>query len=258
MPHKPTLVFVPGAWHGAETWDQVSSVLEAQQYKCVRVTLPSTLSNPDATYLDDMNAVRDAIVAETTQGGDVVLVAHSYGGYLASSAVKGLTRKTQDASLATKESSGHAIGIAMVASGFNTTGLDLIDSFGGAPPPQWSVNEKSGFVSIAVDAREMFYQDLPAAEGAQWVDKLREQAWKPVVEGGEHAYSGWMDVPVWYLATTEDRAMPVELQHASVQLARDAGADVTLREIGSSHSPMLSRPKETADFVLQAVASFTG
>jgi hypothetical protein len=39
-------------------------------------------------------------------------------------------------------------------------------------------------------------------------------------------------------------------------VAKDAGADVTLREITSSHSPMLSKPKETADFILDAVKVF--
>lgn len=34
-------------------------------------------------------------------------------------------------------------------------------------------------------------------------------------------------------------------------------ADVTVREIASSHSPMLSRPKELVDFILEATAAFT-
>jgi pimeloyl-ACP methyl ester carboxylesterase len=77
------------------------------------------------------------------------------------------------------------------------------------------------------------------------------------MEGGEHSYSDWMDVPVWYLATTEDKALPVQAQRMFVQSAKDAGADVTLREVASSHSPMLSKPKETVDFILEAVAYFT-
>jgi hypothetical protein len=36
-----------------------------------------------------------------------------------------------------------------------------------------------------------------------------------------------------------------------------AGGDITLKEIASSHSPMLSKPKETTDFILEAVAAFT-
>jgi predicted peptidase len=79
-----------------------------------------------------------------------------------------------------------------------------------------------------------------------------------MMEGGEHSYAGWMDVPVWVLATTEDKALPVQVQRMYVQAAKDAGADITMREVESSYSPMLSRPKETVDFILEAVASLTG
>lgn len=258
MSHKPTLVFVPGAWHGPEVWNKVSSELEAQQYRCVRVALPSTLSDPSATFGDDVNAVRDAIVAETTRGCDVVVVEHSYGGQVGNSAVRGLARKTQDASSSSaKGASGHVVGIAMMATGFTITGLSFIDGLGGKPPPTWAVDADTGFAEIVVDARQMLYHDLPPEEGARWVSSLRKQALKALMEGGEHAYSGWRDVPVWYLATTDDQALPVQAQRAFVQGAKEAGADVTLREVASSHSPMLSRPKGTAGFIREAVAYFT-
>ncbi len=109
---------------------------------------------------------------------------------------------------------------------------------------------------IIVEPRQLFYHDLPEEEGNYWVARLEKQSLKALMEGGENAYAGWMDVPVWYLATTEDKALPIQAQRMFVQNAKDAGADVTIREIESSHSPMLSRPKETADFILEAVASF--
>ncbi|KND91943.1 hypothetical protein TOPH_03530 [Tolypocladium ophioglossoides CBS 100239] len=257
MSHRPTLVFVPGAWHGPETWNKVSAEIEAHEYKCVRVALPSTLSDPAATFADDVRAVRAAIAAETTQGRDVVVVVHSYGGHVGSSAVRGLTRTAQGAASSAGGPSGHVVGIAMMATGFTVTGVSFVDGLGGKPPPEWAADEQAGFAVIVADARALFYHDLPADEGARWVDRLRKQALKPLMEGGEHAYSGWKDVPVWFLATTEDKALPLQAQHVFVQAARDAGADVTLRGVASSHSPMLSRPKETADFILQAVASFT-
>ena len=71
------------------------------------------------------------------------------------------------------------------------------------------------------------------------------------MDGGEYAYSYRKDVPVSFLATAEDRAFPVQVQRMFVQGAKDAGADVTLREIEGSHSPMLSRPEETVDFILE-------
>jgi len=104
----------------------------------------------------------------------------------------------------------------------------------------------------------LFYHDLPKEEGEYWVTRLTKQSLKALMEGGEAVYSGWKDVPAWYLATTQDQALPVEAQRFFVQSAKEAGGDVTLREVESSHSPMLSKPQETVDFILEAVAAFVG
>jgi len=258
MSRKPTLVLVPGAWHSASTWVKVASLLETEQYKCVCVSLPSASPNPSATFLDDLEAVRHAIVTETSQGRDVVVVVHSYGGIVGSSAIKGLTRKQPDDSSSAKDASGYVVGFIMLASGFALTGCSFLDGFGGKPPPSWKADEESGFATITDDPRQLFYHDLPEEEGNYWVEKLEKQSLKALKEGGEYVYSGWKDVPIWYLATSDDKALPVQVQRMFVQAAKDAGADVTLREVESSHSVMLSKPKETADFILEAVAAFVG
>jgi len=253
MPNKPTLVLVPGAWHSIETWDKISSLLTEQGYKCVPVPLPSTAGNASATFGEDVKAARDLILAETTEGRDVVVVTHSYGGMLGQSAIKGLTKPKQNS----PSTSGHVIGLALIATGFCETGKSFLDGLGGQPPPTWRL-DSSGFAQFNVPTRELFYHDLPEEEGNYWVSKLTKQASNALTSGGEHSYSGWKDVPVWFLATTEDKALPVQAQTYFVQLAKDSGADVTLKEVASSHSPMLSKPKETADFIVQAVTAFTG
>ncbi|RFU25492.1 hypothetical protein B7463_g10845, partial [Scytalidium lignicola] len=258
MSDKPTLVFVHGAGHNASVWDKVTSRLENQQYNCVRVALPSAASNPAATFLDDVTVVRNAILAETIQGRDVVIVVHSYGGAVGVSAIKGLTRPSQKGSTTTSANtqSGHVVGIVSMASGFGPSGLSFIDGLGGKPPPSWKPDEESGFAVFLAEPQELFYHDLPVEEGNYWTRQLGKQSLKSLYEGGEHAYAGWMDVPVWYLATTEDKALPVAAQKMMTQMVKDAGADITVREIASSHSPMLSKPEETVGFILEAVASF--
>jgi len=137
------------------------------------------------------------------------------------------------------------------------TGISFLDSAGGKPPPSWTADVETGYATILAEPRDLFYHDLPEEEGNYWVSKLTMQALKPLMEGGEHVYSGWMDVPVWYLATSADKALPVEAQRFFVQSAKDAGCDVTSREVESSHSAMLSKPKEVVDFVDEAVVYFT-
>ncbi|KAF2099283.1 alpha/beta-hydrolase [Rhizodiscina lignyota] len=258
MSTKPTIVFVHGSWHSPECWNKVVSLLEAQQFKCVAPSLPSTEGSNTASFEDDLNAVRNAIVAETTQGRDVVVVTHSFGGIVGQSAIKGLTRPKQDAPSSANDTSGHVIGLVNIATAFSQTGMkSFLDGLGGKPPPSWKI-DPSGFAEIVVPPRELFYHDLPEEEGDYWVSRLRKQSVKALAEGGEHMYTGWMDVPVWHLTTAEDKGLPIEAQKYLIQLAKDSGGDVTVREIASSHSPMLSRPKETADFILEAVTTFTG
>jgi len=255
MSQKPTLILVPGAWHSPNTWNKVTSLLNTQQYKTVSATLPSTLSDPSSTFSDDIKAVRDPIVAETTKGRDVVVVVHSYGGAVGSSAVKGLTRPKQDVASPKEASSGHVIGIIMIASGFVVTEVGFLEGLGGKPPPFWTL-DPSGFAVLVGDPRELFYHDLPAEEGSDWVGRLRQQASGPMTEGGKYYYSGWKDVPIWYLATIQDKALPIEAQRMFVQMAKDGGAQIMVEEVESSHSAMLSMPKETAEFIVKAVAAF--
>lgn len=226
MSSNPTLVLVPGAGHSPSTWDKLTSRLEAHHYKCIAVALPSTASNPSATFLDDVTSVRNAILAETSQGRDVVLVVHSYGGAVGPSAAKGLTRPKSGTAATTSANkpSGYVIGIVSMASAFLPSGLSFVDGLGGKPPPSWKADEESGFAVFLADPIGLFYQDLPVEEGKYWAEKLGKQSLKSLFEGGEYAYAGWMDVPVWYLATTEDNALPVDAQKMMVQMAKDAGA----------------------------------
>ncbi|KAK0636663.1 Alpha/Beta hydrolase protein [Bombardia bombarda] len=242
MSQKPTIVLVPGAGYPVETWHKIVTLMEAEQYKCVPVRLLSSASNAAATFLDDIQAVRSAILAETTQGRDVVVVVHSYGALPGHSASKGLTLpKDHDSSSSAASSSGHVLGFVGLTTGFTATGMCFLDGTGGKPPPSWRANEETGFVEFLAEPRGLFFHDVEEEEGKYW-----------------HAYAAWMDAPTWYLAATEDRALPVEAQRMFVQMAKDAGGDVTVREIDSSHSPMLSRPRETAGFIMEAAASFAG
>jgi hypothetical protein len=257
MSTKPALVFVPGAWHKADTWDKVTKLMESHGYRCLCVSLPTTASNRSANFKDDIDATRDLIVGETTQGRDVVVVVHFYGSMPGASAMKGLTGPKQGGSSSAKDPSGHVVGMCLMATGFPLTGVAFLDRVGGKPPPFWRIDEKSGYAVLTADTRRLFYHDLPEEEGKHYAGQLQDQSLEAFY-GGEHAYAGWKEVPCWYLATLDDQALPVEAQRMFVQVAKEAGGDVTLREVVSSHSPMLSKPEETGAFLLEALAAFKG
>ncbi|KAF7181447.1 hypothetical protein CNMCM7691_000665 [Aspergillus felis] len=252
MSSRPTLIFVPGSWHRPTCYNPIIKLLEPK-LRCIAVSLPSTAYDPEATFKDDLDAAQDAIFAETGNGRNVVVIAHSYGGIVGNSAIKGFT-KPKDAD---DSRSGYVIGLILIASGFNLTGLSLMDPFFGRPPPAWRVNNETGYAELVTSPRELFYHDLPEEEAKYWVSQLTSQSLKALFEGGEYTYAGWKDLPSWYIGTVEDRGIPVLAQRMSVGMAREMGASVEHRELQTSHSPFLSQPELTVQIILEAVDAFT-
>ncbi|KAK7937754.1 uncharacterized protein PG986_014622 [Apiospora aurea] len=282
---KPTFILVSGGWHGTSYWSKVVAGLKGEGYRAVPVALRSASSDPDMTFLDDLDAVRDVIRGEVTQGRNVVVAAHSLGTVVGASAIKGFAASaTSSANSHESEAekravegaqTGHVIGFVAVGTGFLPSGVCFLQALGGKPPPLWRFNseplvstdedvEDDGesttktFVTIRVSARDAFYHDLTVEEGEEWVEWLAPQGAATVAQGDKDVYAGWLDVPSWSLITTEDRAFPPEAQKAYVQAAREAGADLWSEEIAASHSPMLSRPAETVDFLRRAAVAFGG
>ncbi|ORX98447.1 Alpha/Beta hydrolase protein [Clohesyomyces aquaticus] len=252
---KPTLIFVHGAWHQPSTWNKLTPLLCAQDYTCIKISLPSTQGSNTATLGDDIAAVRSSISNETSAGRDVIVIAHSYGGAVGQSAIKGFTRPNDSPS----ESHGHVLGLILISSGFGITGQSFIGGLGGVPPPTWSA-APTGYAELTniIPSAELFYHDLPADEAEYWVSQLTKQSLKALMEGGEDSYSGWKDCKTWILLSVEDKAFPVEAQRALVGWARGEGAKVEVRELASSHSAMLSQPEKVAEFVVEAVDDFVG
>jgi pimeloyl-ACP methyl ester carboxylesterase len=255
MSTLPTLVFVPGSWHKPTCYDKVIKLLqEEHKLNCISIILPSTAGDPSATFKDDLDVAREAISSETSQGRNVIVVAHSYGGMVGNSAIKGFAQP-QDASKTS--TTGYVIGLILIASGFTLTGLSFMDPFFGHPPPSWRVNSDTGYAEIVTSPRELFYHDLPAEEAEFWVSQLTTQTLKALFEGGEYTYAGWKDVPTWYIGTVEDRGLPVLAQRMQVGMARQIGGSVEHRELQTSHSPFLSQPEATVKIMLDAIEAFT-
>lgn len=261
-PSEPTLVLVPGSWHRATCYNKITEILQGRyKLKCVQVTLPSTTRDPDATFKNDVDAARDAISSEIRAGRNVVVVAHSYGGLVGNSAIKGFA-PSHDSSLSksfqSTPTTGQVIGLILIASGYALTGVAFMDPFFGHPPPSWRINKETGFADIVLPPRQFFYHDLPEDEAEYWASQLTPHSLKSLFEGGEFVYSGFRDVPSWYIGTIEDQGLPVAAQRMTVAMARGMGASVEHRELPTSHSPFLSQPEETVEIMVEAVEAFTG
>lgn len=92
MNQAATYVLVPGSWHGGWSWQPVAKRLRAKGHKALTMTLPGLRHGDDPTGYRLKDAV-DYIVTEVRRHpyDNVILVAHSWGGYPATGAAHLLT-----------------------------------------------------------------------------------------------------------------------------------------------------------------------
>jgi hypothetical protein len=81
MASSTTILFIPGAWHSPQCFDNVIRALEADGYNTDVVHLPSVGPVvPHSNFPEDVNQVRKQIEIATSAGQRVVVSVHSYGG----------------------------------------------------------------------------------------------------------------------------------------------------------------------------------
>lgn len=95
---KPSVVLVHGAWHRPDHYRPFLDILERKGYPCIAPTLPSgDTPPPENPTAADVRCIREAARRAADQGREIVAVAHSYGGVVASEAFAGLGIKTRKA-----------------------------------------------------------------------------------------------------------------------------------------------------------------
>lgn len=90
---KPTFVFSLGAWLTPVVFDAVRGRLDTLGYPSECPAHPSIGAEPPSLTLeDDVASLRRVLTTLADEGKDIVLVAHSYGGVVASTASEGLVK----------------------------------------------------------------------------------------------------------------------------------------------------------------------
>ncbi|GAB3618457.1 alpha/beta hydrolase [Okibacterium endophyticum] len=229
---KQRIVFVHGGWHGGWSWGEVPTILIGRGFDVTVVDqLPTTAGEADAGIPTDAELLT-RILDELA--GPVVLVAHSYGGMVAS------------------EIAGHpaVAHVVYVAAFLPEAGAVLGQLLGELPP--WIVFDESGsFCSVEREAAlQIMAADAPNPEASQaHVDRMVPHSVR--VFGQPSTTAGWGSTPISYVQTLNDQVIPPTLQS---QMATRAGA--TIVPIESGHFPMASVPDLVADHIAAAAGAF--
>ena len=223
---NPTVVLVHGAWADGSSWNKVIPILLARGVPVVAAQLP--LSG----VADDL-AATTRIMSDIE--GDIVLVGHSWGGVAVTQA--GVDPRVKA-----------LVFVSAFAPDVGETGSGLIGEHPTPPALSTIGTDKAGFVyQTEAGMVENLGPDLPPDEArvlAVTQGRLAGKAFGETV-----VVAAWKAKPSWFVVTSEDRVVSIELQQV---LAQRMGA--TVLDLKASHMSILSHPAEIAAVIGQALA----
>jgi len=229
---KPTIVLVHGAFGDASSWRPVFDLLDGGEYSLLAAALPLRGVASDVAYLE---AVIDQLE------GPVLLVGHSYGGFVIT--VAGASDKV--AALVYVDGFVPDAGESIADLQARFPSLAMGNFLQPRPLPD-------GSVELSVDPER--FQEIFCADVPDDVAAFMAHAQRPLVATAFEepaASAAWHTKPSWAVFGTGDRPVAPELHRFA--LGR-AGSTVTEVE-GASHFAMVSKPEVVAGVIRDAVVS---
>jgi pimeloyl-ACP methyl ester carboxylesterase len=230
QPAKPTIVLVHGGWADASSWNPVAARLQRGGYTVIAPANPLRGVKTDSEYL---KSVLSSI------SGPIVLVGHSYGGFVMTDAATGdpnVKALVYIAAFAPEEA--ETLGEVLARNpGSEVGGPNLILR----PYPAGT----DVYINPA-DFHRVFCADLPASQAALMAAEQRPIAAAALAEPS--SAPAWKTVRSWYMVASQDHAIPPATERFMAKRAHS----VTV-EVKSSHVAMLSQPAATTKLILGAV-----
>lgn len=210
--------------------------------------LPTTHAEHDKASKDtpdDIEVVRQTIIAHLDQGKNVVLVAHSYGAIPAMAACTGLDSASRTAS--GKPSS--VVCIACIPGAIPPPGFALASMYGGKTPPFFEIKDGLSLPTGPPGPAHLFYNDIPEEKAKEHIALMKPQSEKIPYAAAPDVFTPCKNIPVGYIICTKDNVQLPMVQYKMVEELVAQGFDVHAVEAECGHSPFLSKSEETARFV---------
>ena len=142
---KPSLIFLPGAWHSPEVFDTLISKLSAHGYTSKALPLQAVIQDPAVKDLQpDINALRSAVLKEADAGNDVMVIGHSWGSIIVCGGLEGLSKEERKK----QGMEGGVVKLAFLTGFVPPENVSLIQAFGGSPPEWYDVKVRPNLETL--------------------------------------------------------------------------------------------------------------
>ncbi|KAH8700115.1 Alpha/Beta hydrolase protein [Talaromyces proteolyticus] len=260
MSQKPSIVIIPGSFTGPDIYSNFASLLRGRGYEVIVGILQSanrTRPEKAATLQEDAAYFRGVAETLASQGKDVVVVGHSYGGVVATESVKGVIKTEREA----HGKAGGVVRVVYLVSVVADIGQGNFEAFGGQLGPFIRILQswvdipfpKGEFMHIDPEAgAPSLYSDLPENEALEWARLSKIQSTASFLDPVTFAAVDY--VPVTYIHTSTDRIIPLENQKGFVAKLKSRNAkNVSTITINADHYPIVTAPEETAKGIIDAI-----
>ena len=235
---KPTIVLVHGAWANSSSWNAVVEELQSRGYTVVAPPNPLRGVSTDSAYLSDFLS---------TISGPIVLVGHSYGGFVITNAATGNAQVKalvyDDAFIPAAGDTPGTLSGAEPGSCLAVADPSTVLNF--VPFPGAAAGDADVYVKQSVFPG-CFANGLPAREGGALAAEQQPLAASTLNDTLTVA-PAWQTIPSWSIIGTQDHVIPPAEQLA---MAHRAGAHIT--EISAPHLSMISDPGAVTQVILNA------
>jgi pimeloyl-ACP methyl ester carboxylesterase len=234
---RPTIVLVHGDWADGSSW---ASVIKRLQRKGFTVVAPPNLLRGPVTDAPYLASYLRSI------SGPIVLVAHSYGGFVATNAATGNDNVKALVYIdAFAPDEGETAGelVARGHSCVDENALNLVPYDGGVDLYlRWDAYRTyPGFI-------ECFANGVDREEAAVLAAVQRPAA--PAQFAEPSGPPAWKTIPSWSLIGTQDHVIPLALQE---EMSGRAGAHIT--RIKAGHLSLITHPGDVTKVILTAVGA---
>jgi pimeloyl-ACP methyl ester carboxylesterase len=248
-PENPAILIIHGGYFLPTAWDAFNDQLTKAGLvvRCPRLPTCGDKQPPTATLEEDVTAVRSAAKDLIDTGHNVIVLAHSYGGIVASEAL------TSD--LYANEATKGIVHIIFLSAWLVQPGDTLEDVIGKYGfQCKVDLGSNGDGTVFAKNAAEAFFNDIDSATAEELAKGNVTHNWPAVSEKVTGA--PWKDLPTTYVHCTRDLAIMLPLQKSMVQEAINAGGapEFVTEIIDSGHCPFLSKPDELISIVKALVS----